>query len=86
MELKNIDDKTYLEFALKSPYVSIYQLPAWGTLKEGNGWKKHLLGLYQDTKLIGVTLLLEKPTPIKKSLFYSPRGYLIPIDDENIFN
>lgn len=85
MELKNIDKKTYLTFALKNPYISIYQLPEWGTLKETNGWKSHLVGLYEDNTLKGVTLLLEKPTPIKKSLFYAPRGFLLDYNDTNLF-
>lgn len=81
MEIKNIDEKSYLEYALKSPYISIYQLPEWGTLKESNGWKSHLVGLYDEAKLVGATLLLEKKTPLKKSLFYSPRGYLTDVSN-----
>lgn len=79
MELKNIDEKTYLDYALKSPYISIYQLPEWGTLKETNGWIRHLVALFDGDTIMGVTLLLEKKTPLKKSLFYSPRGYLVDV-------
>ncbi len=84
MNLKVIDETTYKEFALKSPYISIYQLPEWGKLKQQNGWKDHLVGLYNEEKLIGVTLLLEKKTPIKKSLFYAPRGYILNYEDKNL--
>lgn len=86
MELKNINEQEYLEFALKNPYISIYQLPQWGILKETNGWVRHLVGLYKENTLVGVTLLLEKKTPIHMSLFYSPRGYLIDIKDKTLFN
>ncbi len=85
MELKNIKENEYLKFALNHKDISIYQLPAWGKLKEQTGWKTHLLGLYADNKLIGVTMLLQKVTPIKLSLFYAPRGFLIPLDNYNIF-
>ncbi len=76
MNLKVIDANTYLEYALKHPYISIYALPAWGDLKKTNGWKTHLLGFFDQDTLIGVTSMLEKVTPIKKSLFYAPRGFL----------
>lgn len=84
MELKEIDEKTYKAFALKNEYISIYQLPEWGTLKKENGWFPHLVGLYDDKTLKGVTLLLEKNTPIKKSLFYAPRGFLLDFNDEDL--
>ena len=84
MELKKIDAQTYKEYALKNPYISIYQLPEWGTLKETNGWVSHLVGLYDKEKIKGVTLLLAKNTPIKKNLFYAPRGFLIDYDDKDL--
>lgn len=84
MKLVVLDEETYLKYALKSPYISIYQLPEWGTLKTINGWKRHLIGVYNDKSLIGVTMLLEKQTPIKKSLFYSPRGYLTKVTDYKV--
>lgn len=77
--LKVIDEVHYKEFALKSPYISIYQLPEWGLLKSVTGWKCHLLGYYEDNTLLGVTMLLEKKLPFKLSLYYSPRGYIIDV-------
>ncbi len=84
MELKVIDEQTYKTFALKNEYLSIYQLPEWGKLKEQNGWHPHLVGLYDEHTLKAVTLLLEKPTAIKKSLFYAPRGFLLDYHDEKL--
>ena len=86
MELKNISYDEYLKFALKSEYMSIYQLPEWGDLKEINGWKKHLLGLYDGKKLLGVTLLLQKRLPLKLNLFYAPRGFLFDLNDKELLN
>jgi len=37
MKLINIDEKTYLNYALNQQYISIYQLPQWGELKKENG-------------------------------------------------
>ena len=33
---------------------------------------------------MGVTLLLEKKTPIRMSLFYAPRGFLLDIDNYDL--
>jgi len=84
MKLINIDEKTYLNYALNQQYISIYQLPQWGELKKENGWITHLLGLYDDKELIGVTLILEKRTLIKKSLFYAPRGFLLDFNNQEL--
>ena len=81
MKLKVIDEKTYKEFALKNPYISIYQLPEWGKLKAITGWVSHLVGLYAANELKGVTLLLQKKVPFNKNLFYAPRGYLLDVAD-----
>jgi lipid II:glycine glycyltransferase (peptidoglycan interpeptide bridge formation enzyme) len=84
MNLKEISYEEYLNFALKNEYISIYQLPEWGDLKEGTGWNKYLLGLYDSKTLVGVSLLLEKKLPIKRSLFYAPRGFLFDVNDKKI--
>ena len=77
--LKVIDEEEFRNFALKSPYISIYQLPEWGILKALTGWSRHLLGYYEENTLLGVTMLLEKKLPFNLSLYYSPRGYLLDV-------
>ena len=37
----------------------------------------HLLGLKDKDKIVAAALILSKITPIKKKMFYSPRGFLI---------
>ena len=81
MELKEITEKEYLDYALNNKYVSIYQLPGWGTLKKKTGWNNYLLGLYDNNVLKGVTLLLEKKIPLGMKIYYAPRGFLL--DDYN---
>ncbi len=82
--LKVIDENEFKEFALKNPYFSIYQLPEWGTLKSGTGWVRHLLGYYENDTLVGATMLLEKKIPFNLSLYYSPRGYLINVNNYDL--
>lgn len=77
--IKVIEEEVFRNFALKNEYISIYQLPEWGTLKQGTGWHRHLLGYYEKDTLLGVTMVLEKKMPLHLSLFYSPRGYLVDV-------
>lgn len=84
MELKIIDELEYKKFALNNPYISIYQIPQWGKLKSSTGWKSHLVGLYDNNNLKGVTLLLENNKPMGLNLFYAPRGYLLDVFDYDL--
>lgn len=84
MKLQVISNDEFKNFALSNPYISIYQLPEWGELKKITNWQYHLLGLYDNNNLVGVTMLLEKRMPFKKSLFYSPRGYLCDVNNFNL--
>lgn len=81
MIIKEISEIVYNDFALTHPLLSSYQLVGWGNLKEAYGWKKHLIGFYENNNLKGVTLLLEKKLKIFKSIYYAPRGFLIDFND-----
>lgn len=82
--IKILNEEEYKKFALNNEYISIYQIPQWGTLKSKTGWIRHLLGYYESDKLIGVTMLLEKKLPLKQSLYYTPRGYLVDVFDYEV--
>ena len=77
MELLELTTKEFDKFAWKHEQGSFYQISNWGDLKEKNGWKPHYLGLKDDKKIVAATLLLSKKTPVKKDMFYAPRGFLI---------
>lgn len=84
MELIELTEKEFKNFADKHPQINFHQTKEWGHLKEENGWKMHLIGLKDDkNKIVAGALLLSKMTPIKRKMFYSPRGFLI---DYNNFN
>lgn len=84
MKLEILTNKEYDAFAYKHKNVSIYSLSNWGKLKEKTGWKTHLVGFKEKNKVIAAAMLLEKATPIHKSLFYSPRGFLIDFDNQKL--
>ena len=87
MQLIALTPKQFKEFATKHPQISFHQTKEWGELKQENGWKYHLLGLVDDKKNIKAgCLLLSKMTPIKRNMFYSPRGFLIDYQDFDLLS
>lgn len=84
MEFSKLTEEEYTEFANNHEYGSFHQNTAWGKLKESNGWKMHLVGVKKDGKVVAATLVLSKMTPIKKNMFYAPRGFLIDYKDKEL--
>ena len=84
MKFVTLDEKDYLKFALKNEFISIYQLPGWGKLKKENGWDYYFVGVENNGKLCGATLLLRKKAVLNLYIFYSPRGFLIDYSDNEL--
>lgn len=82
MTLKEIDVKTFENYAKKSPYRTFMQTEEIGKLRELNGWTAYYLGLYNNDKLVGATLLVGKKRHFNKYEFYAPRGPLVDYNDE----
>lgn len=77
MELVELTEEDFKKFADNHPQISFHQTHEWGELKEENDWKMHLIGLKDNKNIVAGAMLLSKMTPIKKNMFYSPRGFLI---------
>lgn len=77
MNFVELSEEEFQRFASTHPQSSFYQTINWGKLKEENNWKMHLIGVKEKKKVIAATLLLEKDTPLKKKMFYAPRGFLM---------
>ena len=84
MELKNITEEVFSSFAEKHPLYTFHQTKEWAKLKKCNGWDHFYVGLYDGEDLVGGSLLLAKSTPIKKKMFYAPRGFLIDYEKEEM--
>ena len=84
MKLVELEEKEFEKFAYKHEQFSFHQTKEWGKLKSNNGWKSLYLGLKDDKKIVGGCLILVKSTPIKKDIWYSPRGFLIDYHDKKI--
>lgn len=76
MELKNIDEETYIKFSEHHELGSFLQTIYEKNLKEIYGNIGHLVGLYDGNTLVGASLLLEIPAKFGKRIFYAPRGFL----------
>ena len=81
MKFVVLTDKEFKDFAYKHEQASFYQTLNWAKLKEDTGWTSHLVGVKDKDKVIAASLILSKSTPIKKNMFYAPRGFLIDYND-----
>lgn len=72
------------KFARKSPISHFQQTSAWANLKATNGWKAHFVGVKEKDALIAASLILEKPLPLGRSMFYAPRGPLLDYKNESL--
>ena len=82
MILREIDIKTFTDYAIKSPYRTFMQTEEIGNLRKSNNWQPYYLGLYDNNNLVGVTLLVGKKRHFNKYEFYAPRGPLVDYNDE----
>ncbi len=86
MKFEELTEKEFSSFASKHEYGSFHQNVAWGELKSGTGWVTYLVGVKEKGKVVAASLVLSKSTPIKKNMFYAPRGFLIDYSDKKLLN
>ncbi|MBR1417228.1 MAG: peptidoglycan bridge formation glycyltransferase FemA/FemB family protein [Bacilli bacterium] len=81
MKFEVLTDEEFKKFAYNHEQASFHQTLNWATLKAFTNWEKHLVGVKKNNKVIAASLILAKQTPIKKKMFYAPRGFLIDYDN-----
>ncbi len=88
MELKVLKKKEYESFVKSNPYKSHFlQSYDWGELaKERRGLIPYYLGLDDDGKIVGATLLLKKNLPLGLCYLYAPRGYVVNFNDFKVLD
>lgn len=84
MKIEELESSEYEEYISKNKYTTFYQKEYWGKLKKDGGWNYKLVGMKKNNKIVGATLLLFKNLPLGLKLFYSPRGFLIDYNDEEL--
>ena len=76
MILKKIKEKEYENFVKNSDLSSFYQSIEWYHLKQKEGKKCELLGLFDNDKLIGVSLVIYVKILRKYYYAYASRGFI----------
>lgn len=84
MKLVSLTEKEFDNFASNHSQSTFLQTMSWAELKKENGWEHELLGFKDKKKVIAATLLLSKQTPVKKKMFYAPRGFLLDYQNEEL--
>ena len=84
MNFTELNQEEFESFAYKHKLFSFHQTKEWAKLKEYNGWKNVYVGLKDNDKLVAAALILTKQTPVKRKIFYSPRGFLIDYDNKEL--
>lgn len=84
MQFVTLTKEEFQRYATDHPLETFHQTYEWGLLKEKYGWEIHLVGLKYQKNIVGASLLLSKNTPIKKKIFYAPRGFLLDYYDASI--
>lgn len=85
--LEKLTKQEFDEFAKNHELSTFFQSSMWGELKESTGWISHIVGIKEDNKIKGATLILAKKTPLlNRNIFYSPRGFLIDYNDLEFVN
>lgn len=77
MELVELEEKEFKDFAYHHEQASFLQTIGWARLKHDTGWNYHLLGFKENGKTVAAYMLLSKATPIKLKMFYAPHGFIL---------
>lgn len=86
MKLINIPKEEFNQKTAHLPCSNWHQTSNWATLKAHTGWGAHFIGYINDNdEIVAACVLLAKNIPLsKKQLFYSPRGFLIDFNNDDL--
>ena len=80
MKLRNITAQQLDQYVAASAKPHFQQTSAWGEVNRKRGYTIIYLGLFDEDKLVGTALLLEKSLLMYRS-FYCPRGFVCDYND-----
>ena len=86
MKFVEITEDKFRDFAKNSPYKSFMQTPEIAKLREKDGWKTHYVAVENKGTIEAATMLVEKPTFLKKSTFLAPGGPLLDFENKSLAN
>ena len=86
MEFVELTDKEFSKEVKKLHNANFYQTTAWAELKKSNGWKPLYVGLKDNNKVIGASLILIKKFVLGTYMGYAPRGFLIDFKNYEVLD
>ena len=86
MELLELTEEEFKEFAYHHEQASFLQTIGWAKLKHDTGWEYNLVGFKDNDKVVAACMLLSKQTPIKKKMFYAPHGFILDYTNFNLLD
>lgn len=82
--LEELTEKEFQEFSKTSPSRNFMETIEIGNLRKSNGWTVNYLGLKENKKIVGATLLLSKKRHFNKYEFYALRGPLLDYNNKKL--
>ncbi len=86
MKIKEIDAKTFNEFASKHVLKNFYQTGEYGRLMAHSEFQVMYIGAYVDNTIVAGSLILHKSIGINMKYGYAPRGFLLDYYDKPLLN
>lgn len=86
MEFTELNEKEYKTYWENHPLKTFLSSPKISKLREESNWKTNYVGVKENKKIIGATMLLSHKRHFNKYEFYSPRGYLIDFNNTELLN
>ena len=70
--IEQLDAQEHDAFVSSHELCNLLQSSKWGLVKEN--WKRSIVGVKEQGKLVASCMILIKPLPLGFSMFYIPRG------------
>lgn len=86
MKFEELTNEEFDKYCNDIKCSSFYQSSEWAKLKETTGWIHYFLGVKQNNKIVGITLVLGRKLFLNKYLYYAPRGILIDYSNKEVLS
>lgn len=84
MQFVEIKEEEFRKFLDSHPLKTFLQTPEIGQLREKEGWDLNYVAVKDKKKILCATMLVSKIRHFQKKEFYSPRGFLIDFNDQEL--
>lgn len=86
MEFGKLTENEYLKFWEKHPLKTFLSSIEIGKLRNHNHWDVEYVGVKENKRIIGATMLVSKKRRFGKKEYYAPRGYLIDFNNQELLD